>query len=329
MASLSSLTALPTLWKTFSEIDINAIRDDALATPRLAVIGAADKTAALQRILQTGPRSNEQVITALPSFSLPLSAGDLNTLAGYELRIVLPDSAEQLSSDGLRAMFNQRAPTLVVQNPQSAGAVTVDTARAGAAVHSLVISLADAEAVKDDLLPGIVRLLPERAMAAARAYPGLRPAAANYLIQSTGKANAGYAAGTGVAEMVPVLGIPFALADVYILTKNQIILAYKLGLTMGEEGNLTELLPKIASVVGAGFMWRQIAREVAGFLPLGFVLKTAIAYAGTIATGQAVYHFFTTGEKLTKEDMRALVDQAMTRGKELGKTMRKLARRKA
>lgn len=79
------------------------------------MIGVADKTVALQRILQTGPRSNEQVITALPSFTLPLSATDLNTLAGYDLRIVLPDNPEQLNNDGLRALFSQRAATSVVQ----------------------------------------------------------------------------------------------------------------------------------------------------------------------------------------------------------------------
>lgn len=330
MASLTQLTALPTLWKTFSEIDISAIREEALTIPRLAVIGAADKTAALQRILQVGPRSNQQVITALPTFSLPLSAADLNTLAGYDLRIVLPDAPEQLNSDSLRALFNQSAATLAVQDPLRPGAITVEPSRNGAhsgAVHSLVIALSDDKAVKEDLLPGIIRLLPERAIAAARAYPGLRPAASNYLIQSTGKANAGYAAGTGVAEMIPVLGLPFALADVYILTKNQIIMAYKLGLVMGEEGTLAELLPKVAGVVGAGFLWRQVAREVVGFLPLGFVLKTAIAYAGTIATGHAVYHFFTTGEKLNAEDMRSIFSEALARGKELAGSLRKPRRR--
>ncbi|MER2597934.1 MAG: hypothetical protein ABTQ73_00250 [Caldilineales bacterium] len=330
MASLTQLTALPTLWKTFSEIDINTIREEAQATPRLAVIGAADKTAALQRILQTGPRSNEQVITALPSFTLPLSATDLNTLAGYDLRIVLPDNPEQLNNDGLRALFSQRAATLVVQDPLRYGSINVEPSwnggRAGA-VHSLVIALSDDKAIKEDLLPGIVRLLPERAVAAGRAYAGLRPAVANYLIQSTSKANAGYAAGTGVAEMVPLLGLPFAMADVYILTKNQIIMAYKLGLLMGEEGTLAELAPKVAGVVGAGFVWRQIAREIVGFLPLGFVLKTAIAYAGTIATGQAVYHYFTTGEKLNTDDIRAIFNQALTRGKDLGRSLKK-ARRK-
>lgn len=314
----ASLTKLPTLWKTFSEIDINAIREEAQNTPRLAVIGSATKTGAFQSLLQHGPLSAEQMVTAVPSFSLPLSASDLNALAGYDLRIVLVDEAEQLKRDDLTALLRQAAPTAVVQEPLRYGQVTVDPVQGGSAsarVRSLVLALDDEKAVKEDLLPALVQLLPDREMAAGRAYPGLRPAVANRLIQNTGRANAMYAAGTGLAEFIPVLGVPFALADVYILTKNQIVLAYRLGMIMGENGTLTEIIPKVAGVVGAGFIWRQIARELLGFLPLGVVLKTAIAYAGTITTGQAVYHYFTTGERLRGQDLRQLFNEAIATGR--------------
>ncbi|MEZ4767795.1 MAG: hypothetical protein R2844_05145 [Caldilineales bacterium] len=136
------------------------------------------------------------------------------------------------------------------------------------------------------------------------------------MIQRTCTTNAIYAAGTGVAEMVPGLGIPFAVADIIILTKNQLVMAYKIGLVMGETGEFREVVPKMAGVVGAGFMWRQVARELVAFLPLGVVLKTAIAFAGTYATGQAVYHWYATGEKLTREQLREVFNEALARGKE-------------
>ena len=74
---------------------------------------------------------------------------------------------------------------------------------------------------------------------------------------------------------------------------------------------------QVAGVVGAGFMWRQVARELVGFLPLGVVFKTGVAYAGTYATGQAVYQYFVTGEKLRQADLRRLFDDAMARGREV------------
>ncbi len=88
-------TDLGPLWKTFSEIDISTIRDEAEQAPRLALVGADDKTSAFQRLLQHGPRSAEQLVTAIPTYHLPLEAADLAALAGYDLRIVLLDDAEQ------------------------------------------------------------------------------------------------------------------------------------------------------------------------------------------------------------------------------------------
>ncbi len=307
------------MWKTFSEIDIRSIREEADQTPRLALVGGDAKVAAFQALLQHGPRSAEQVVTAIPTYHLPLREADLAALAGYDLRIVLLDGAESQESNSLAGLLAQSAPLLLVQEPGQAVAVAVDPALGGQTARNVRVvtcALDDAETIKKELLPAIVSLLPGREMAVGRAYPGLRPAVAHKLILSASRVNAGYAAGTGLAEMVPGLGIPFAVADVIILTKNQVVMAYKLGMLMGETGTLNEIIPKIAGVVGAGFMWRQVARELVGFLPLGVVLKTAVAYAGTYATGQAVYHYFVTGEKLRKQDLRRLFDDAMVRGKE-------------
>jgi uncharacterized protein (DUF697 family) len=317
---MSLFNSISPMWKTFSEIDISAIRDEAEQAPRLALVGAGDKTSAFQRLLQHGPRSAEQLVTAIPIYHLPLETTDLAALAGYDLRIVLLDDAEQARRDDLRSLLAHPAPILLVQDPSRVVALSVDPSLGGqtaANVRSVACSLDDQEAVKKELLPAVLKLLPDHELSAGRAYPGLRPAVAHKVIQSTSKVNAGYAAGTGVAQMVPGLGIPFAVADMVILTKNQVVMAYKLGMLMGESGTLAEIVPKVAGVVGAGFMWRQVARELVGFLPLGVVLKTAVAYAGTYATGQAVYHYFVTGEKLRQADLRRVFDDAMARGREV------------
>ncbi len=314
------------MWKTFSEIDILRIRDEIEQTPRLALVGADDKTTRFLALLQQGPLGAEHMVTAIPSYRLPLQAGELAALAGYDLRIVLLEDAQQLRSDStstelsasLAALLAQPAPLLLVQNPAQAAAVdAVLGGRSSGQVQTVHCALEDDETIRKELLPAVVRLLPERQLAAGRAFPGLRPAAAQGLITSTSRVNAGYAAGTGLAEMIPGLGIPFAVADVVILTKNQVVMAYKLGLLMGENGTPAEIIPKVAGVVGAGFLWRQVARELVGFLPLGVVLKTAVAYAGTYATGQAVYHYFVTGEKLRQKELRRLFDDALEHGKEV------------
>ena len=317
---MSSLVRSVTpMWKALSEIDINRIRDEAAHTPRLAIVGSGEKSGALQGLLQHGPRSEDHIVTAIPSFRLPLSRADVAALADYDLRIVLLDRVAQVQEPDVRGLLAQPAPALLVLDGMDAeaGALTAaaNSLPAGR-VHSVVCPLASAEDVQKTLFPAIVKQLPDQETALGRAYPGLRPAAADHLIQETSSVNARYAAGTGLAEMVPGIGIPFAMADMFILTKNQAIMAYKLGLMMGEDGTARESLGKVLGVVGAGFVWRQIARELLGFLPLGVVLKTGVAYAGSYTTGQAVYRYFTTGEKLRGKELRALFDEALTNGRE-------------
>lgn len=308
------------MWKSFSEIDVGSIREDALATPRLAVVGSLQKAGVLQGHLNQGPRGSTQMLTVLPTYRLPLSASDIAALANYDVRILLLDDAGQASQGDVAALLAQPAASLIVLETVQERAVTVDVRGDSLSAHEqarvLVCSLDNVDDVHKHLFPLLMKQLPDRQVALARAFPGLRPPVAHKLIQDVCMTNATYAAGTGLAEMVPGLGIPFAVADIIILTKNQVIMAYKIGLMMGETGTLRETLPKIAGVVGAGFMWRQVARELVAFIPLGVVLKVAIAYAGTFATGQAVYHFYATGEKLQGKDLKLLFNEALVRGKE-------------
>ena len=308
------------MWKSFSEIDVGAIRDESMITPRLAIVGSLEKSGLLQGHLQRGPRGGDVLLTAVPTYRLPLSASDIAALADYDLRIFLLDDGEQSQGDDVRAVLAQPASSAIVLDSAQQQAVSVElrgeASSAPAKTRVLVCPLGDAEDVHKHLFPLLMKSLPDREIALGRAFPGLRPAVVHELVQEVCLTNATYAAGTGLAEMVPGIGIPFAVADIIILTKNQVVMSYKIGLVMGETGTLRETLPKIAGVVGAGFMWRQVARELVAFIPLGVVLKVAIAYAGTYVTGQAVYHFYATGEKLQGRDLKALFDEALVRGKE-------------
>ena len=71
----------------------------------------------------------------------------------------------------------------------------------------------------------------------------------------------------------------------------------------------SEMIP----VVGAGLVWRTVAREVVTLLPLaiGTVPKVAIAFAGTWVIGQSAAVYFERGEKLNKEQIRAVYAQAL------------------
>lgn len=73
-------------------------------------------------------------------------------------------------------------------------------------------------------------------------------------------------------------------ADLPVMCANQSKLALQIAAVYGHELNLSRV-GELAGVVGAGFAWRAIARQVLSFVPgVGWIAKAAIGYAGTQAT---------------------------------------------
>ncbi|MBW3633144.1 MAG: hypothetical protein KY456_08950, partial [Chloroflexi bacterium] len=105
-----------------------------------------------------------------------------------------------------------------------------------------------------------------------------------------------------------------------VLTKNQVMMLYKLAAVHGRDlrdqrGILQEVLP----VVGAGLIWRTIARQATTWMPFaaGTIPKLAIAYMGTMAVGRAAEFYYRTGLKPTKAHMNQFTRQAAVRLQQL------------
>jgi uncharacterized protein (DUF697 family) len=109
----------------------------------------------------------------------------------------------------------------------------------------------------------------------------LREAVCDELIASFAKKNAIVAA----AVFVPGVDLP-------VLTLNQIRLVVRLALAHGEEIDNKRAI-ELLGVVGAGFGWRAVARELLDVVPVaGWAVKAAIAYTGTRAIGEAAVRYF-------------------------------------
>ncbi len=159
----------------------------------------------------------------------------------------------------------------------------------------------------------IVELLPERAMAFGRAFPPFRSAAIASIVQSTARANAQFALIANIPSVIPIVGSLFSAgADLLVLTKNQVLLLFKVAAIHGRDlRDTTGILREIIPVVGSGLLWRTLAREAVSFLPLlaGTIPKVAIAYAGTFAVGRAADYYYRFGHKPTRDQRREFYQQ--------------------
>lgn len=162
----------------------------------------------------------------------------------------------------------------------------------------------------------IVEDLPGLAVALARRFPLFREPAVEYLIREASRVNGQIAMLSAIPGVIPAAGMflpPAAVADIVLLTKNQILLILKIAAALGMNYQPRDRLKEIVPVVAGAMGWRSLAREFVGMVPggVGVLVKGAIAYAGTYVVGKSAYWFWTTGEQLNQKQRERLYRQML------------------
>ena len=99
-------------------------------------------------------------------------------------------------------------------------------------------------------------------------------------------------------------------------------MAYRLALAAGKEGRPIDVVGELMGVIGGSLLFRQIARELIGLVPvLGIVPKVAVAYGGTWAIGRAVVAWATGAEAATKRSLQHLYTAGLDRGRQVARQL--------
>ncbi|WP_165051476.1 MULTISPECIES: YcjF family protein [unclassified Adlercreutzia] len=84
-------------------------------------------------------------------------------------------------------------------------------------------------------------------------------------------------------------------ADMPVMTLNQAKMLLQIAAAYGCPLN-GERIKELAAVVGGAFFCRNVARSVAGAVPvLGWAVRAGVGYAGTVAMGRAAIEYFEAG----------------------------------
>lgn len=302
------------------EFDLDAINEAAERRFTLLVAGQSDPDALSLAQALSG---TAEIHPWIEVKTLPLEA----TLPSYTTAILIT-SNHILESAEREARAQLQAATIplviVALGAPYAGAALP---RRDEAARVRLPSTADREAFQTVLAPALLDANPGLELALARHLAGLRPVVAERLIEDTARANAGYAFTTGLAETVPLMNVPLNVADVVILTKNQLLMTYKVALALGKQGHPRALMTEIIGVLGGGLFFRQIARQLVGLIPgIGIPAKVAVAYAGTWVIGHAIYTWGTSDVALSAEELGDLMQEAAARGREVATELIRRAR---
>lgn len=236
--------------------------------------------------------------------------------------VVIVTRADQQPDEELRlkrALEASNVPLLMCFVQERSAPPPVHSVTSGQAVTlPLENGALDEPAAIERLTAAIRQLKAIDDLALARHLPAFRQPVIRALIEDVAIANATYSLGSGLLQINPATGLPIAVADTVILTKNQAIMAYKIALAMGLPPDFKHVMPQIAGVIGGGLVFRQLARSVISLVPgLGIAPKVAISFAGTFAIGEAVYLWCRSGERLTEDGLKAIYMRALERGRDL------------
>lgn len=319
---MPSVTDLGTIFKTIREIDLQAIANEATRQAWVGIVGtetsgARELATALYLAPHVLPPDDASFAMAGPLLITVENAA----LAERAELVVFVLNEHRAASDAERDAFEKWVATgkkiivLFNQEPTNALAAALGEWAGARVLEGQVVKR---EFLQDHFVPAVLQLLPDRHLSLARNYPLFRHAVATEIINETSMANAGYSFSTGIAEIVPVLNIPFNVADMVILTKAQAFMVYRLGLIFGLSTRWQDHLAAFGSTIGFGFVWRTVARQLVGLIPgLGVLPKTAIAYAGTYAIGRGALEWYNTGREVKREDIDGFFREALARGKAL------------
>lgn len=286
---LGALDAMRTMMGVLREVSIEDIREQAEMAPRLLIVAPTADDARRLGLTLTGPEG--QFTSLYRSVDEPVESG-----GRLDAAVVWDPERTGAGSRVAEALRYESPPVPIVRFEGS--------------------SNEESEAI-DRLRTEILKQNTDRGPAFGRALPAFRAAAAKQVIDETSAANAQFSLVSNIPALIPIVGsIAAAGADFIVLTKNQVMMLYKLAAVHGRDlhdrrGILQEVLP----VVGAGLVWRTLAREATTLLPFaaGTVPKLVIAYVGTMAIGRAAEFYYRTGMRPSQEQIDQFGRQALER----------------
>jgi uncharacterized protein (DUF697 family) len=281
-----ALDSMRTMLGVLREVSLDEIREQAETTPRLLIVATTADEARRLGLAVTGPEGQSATIYRAVD-------GPMESAGRIDAAVVWDPERTGAGSRVAEALRFESPPVPIVRFEGSGPD--------------------DRDAI-ERLRADIVKRNADRAPAFGRALPAFRAAAAKQVIDETAAANAQFALVSNIPTILPVIGnIAAAGADFIVLTKNQVMMLYKLAAVFGRDlRDQRAILQEVLPVVGAGLLWRTVAREAATLLPFaaGTIPKLAIAYVGTMAVGRAAEFYYRTGLKPTRSQMNHYVRQA-------------------
>lgn len=258
--------------------------------------------------------------------------GTVQPAVAGEARLVLfLGRGGDVSSETLEPLRWLNLPIIAITVDEGAQPGGPSTAPARGTFAEYTVPVISRDALRGRVLPHIVECCKSVEIAVGRRLPGLREAVAAKLTRDAANNALKVALASAVVDHIPVVGLVigvFASAgDMMAITGIQMMLMLHIEATYGKDPDVQRMW-QLLPVIGGGFGWRSLARELSGFIPVaGIAIKGAIAYAGTIVVGEGVAFYYEQGRHMSSSQARSIYEstknEALTFARDLLKRVTK------
>lgn len=296
-----------------SGIDVKAVHAHVRKPFRFLLCGDPALIAALRSLLLSGHEDESIPIDAAACLETISPATPLVT-AKNEVRIVifLGRHGDVAGAD-LSSLKSLGVPIMALTIDPDAHPSGPTSIPANGAWAEYVVPAITKEALRGRVFPHLVEASKGVEIAVGRRLPPLRETVASKLTRDAANNALKVAFASALVDHIPVVGIvlgAFASAgDMVAITGIQMMLLLHIQAAYGKDPDVQRMW-QLLPVIGGGFGWRTLARELVGFVPIaGIAIKGAIAYAGTIVVGEGVTFFLEHGRHMSKKDASAIYDR--------------------
>ncbi|WP_314039551.1 DUF697 domain-containing protein [Slackia exigua] len=248
------------------------------------VVIAAGTTPEVGQVAEDIRRARIPVMVVTASPAAVRSAAEAAGVPIAPADLIAPDQVAGSDVIPLSRPVVVHSGAAAVAAPDAAGGIVQDAAQDGISLEPIPLSVDMMERLALRMGEWVVATFKETRLSYSQAFDFVRRPLALESVRSTAAQNAG----VGLVVVIPG-------ADMPVMTANQAKMVLEIAAAYGQP--LTaDRVKELAAIVGGGFAWRAVARQIIGVVPaLGWAVKAGIGYGGTVAMGTAAIEYFEHG----------------------------------
>ena len=290
-------------------IDVKKVQTHTRKPFRFYLCGDPALVAEMRAFLLAG---NDQPFGAVAALETLLPGVSRATIPSEARLVLFLGRTGDVSAGAMAALRPLQLPIIAVTVDDQAQPSGPSTPPPPGTFAEYTVGAISREALRGRVLPHIVECCKGVEIAVGRALPALRETVAAKLTRDAANSALKIALASAVVDHIPVVGLVvgvFASAgDMVAITGIQVMLMLHIEAAYGKDPDVQHIW-QLLPVIGGGFGWRSLARELSGFIPVaGIAIKGAIAYAGTIVVGEGVTFYFEHGQHMSAGQAKSIYE---------------------